>query len=216
MVKEKIAATPSIKRLPLYLQIIRQIANENLDYISGTTIAWELGLAPIQVRKDLAITGIVGKPKKGYPAAELITAIERFLGWDEMRKAVIVGAGNLGTALAGYSSFKKHGLSICAAFDIDPKKAGGEIHGIPVLPLESAKTQIERLQAKIAILTVPHDEAQDAADAIIEAGIEAIWNFSSARLKVPSHVALQREDLTSGYAMLCVKMNIRNKACEAS
>lgn len=194
------------------MHIIRQAKNDRQEYISGTVIAQELRLEPIQVRKDLAITGIVGKPKKGYPVVALMAAIEHFLGWDELQQAVLIGAGNLGTALAGYQEFQYHGLNICAAFDIDPAKIGGEIHGVPVFSLETADVYIKNFGAKIAILTVPSGQAQTIADKIIAAGITAIWNFTNIKLKVPEHVSVQREDLTSGYAMLCVKMNVQ-KAC---
>ena len=160
MTKQKIAAVPSIRRLPSYLHIIRQSKDEGNEYISGTVIAQELHLEPIQVRKDLAITGIVGKPKKGYPVIALMAAIEHFLGWDEMQQAILVGAGNLGTALTGYPEFQYHGLNICAAFDQDPAKIGKRIHGVPIFSLETLPEQIKNLQAKIAILTVPSAHAQ--------------------------------------------------------
>src|SRR5512136_1024647 len=99
MAKIKVSFAPSVRRLPSYLHIIRQAQRNGDYYISGTVIAMELNLEPIQVRKDLAITGIIGKPKKGYPVEELIKAIERYLGWDQNHVAVLVGAGNLGSAL---------------------------------------------------------------------------------------------------------------------
>jgi redox-sensing transcriptional repressor len=209
MSKQKIAAVPSIRRLPSYLHIIRQSKDEGNEYISGTVIAQELHLEPIQVRKDLAITGIVGKPKKGYPVVALMAAIEHFLGWDEIQQAVLVGAGNLGTALSGYQEFQYHGLHICAAFDQDPFKIGKSIHGVPVFSLETLPIQVKNLGAKIAILTVPSTYAQDVCDVLVAAGITAIWNFTNVKLKVPETVLVQKEDLTSGYAMLCVMMNVR-------
>ena len=112
MDKQKIPATPSIKRLPAYLNFIRQVKDEGYEFISGTVIAQELQIEPIQVRKDLAITGIIGKPKKGYPIIPLIAAIEHFLGWDDTRNAIIVGAGNLASALTGYPGFQNHGLKL--------------------------------------------------------------------------------------------------------
>lgn len=207
MAKQKIAAIPSIRRLPSYLNIIRQSRDEGNEYISGTVIAQELHLEPIQVRKDLAITGIVGKPKKGYPVVALMAAIERFLGWDLVQEAVLVGAGNLGTALSGYPEFQYHGLKICAAFDQDPSKVGKTIHGVPIYPIDGLKERIAGLGARIAILTVPSAHAQAVADALVAAGITAIWNFTNVKLKVPDEVVVQKEDLTSGYAMLCVMMN---------
>jgi redox-sensing transcriptional repressor len=209
MTKQKISAVPSIRRLPSYLHIIRQSKDEGNEYISGTVIAQELHLEPIQVRKDLAITGIVGKPKKGYPVVALMAAIEHFLGWDEMQQAILVGAGNLGTALTGYPEFQYHGLNICAAFDQDPAKIGKRIHGVPIFSLETLPEQIKNLQAKIAILTVPSAHAQGVTDIMVGAGITAIWNFTNVKLKVPDNVLVQKEDLTSGYAMLCVMMNTR-------
>jgi len=209
MAKQKISAVPSIRRLPSYLHIIRQSKEEGNEYISGTVIAQELRLEPIQVRKDLAITGIVGKPKKGYPVVALMAAIEHFLGWDRVHEAVLVGAGNLGTALTGYPEFQYHGLNIVAAFDQDPAKIGKTIHGVPVFSLETMKEQVRNLKATIAILTVPSAHAQAVADSLVSAGIKAIWNFTNVKLKVPDEVIVQREDLTSGFAMLCVMMNAK-------
>jgi redox-sensing transcriptional repressor len=210
MANRKLLSAPSIRRLPSYLSIVRQASGEGSDYISGTIIAQELNVEPIQVRKDLAITGIAGKPKKGYPIAELIKAIESFLDWDTERKAVLVGAGNLGSALLGYGDFKLHGLSVVAAFDVDPSKAGRKIHSVPVHEAGGMRTAIKDLGVKLAILTVPSVQAQATADILVEAGIEAIWNFTNVKLKVPDSVAVQREDLSSGYAMLCV-MTRRNR-----
>ncbi|HOJ98641.1 MAG TPA: redox-sensing transcriptional repressor Rex [Termitinemataceae bacterium] len=208
MGNQKIPATPSIRRLPSYLHIIRQAQRDGLEYISGTVIAEELNLEAIQVRKDLAITGIVGKPKKGYPVHALITAIEHFLGWDSIRDAVLVGVGNLGSALLGYQEFQFHGLNIIAAFDKDPKKIGSSVHGVPVMPVSTMEMQIRNLGVKMAILTVPSAFAQETTDILVKAGITAIWNFTNVKLKVPENVVVQKEDLSSGYAMLCVMIQM--------
>jgi redox-sensing transcriptional repressor len=209
MENQRIIAAPSIRRLPSYLHIIR--AYEGDEYISGTVIARELNLESIQVRKDLSITGIVGKPKKGYPIGELIDAIEHFLGWDSPQDAVLVGVGNLGTALLGYSEFQFHGLNIMAAFDMNQRKIGSVVHGVKILNAATMDIQIRNFGVKIAILTVPRDHAQESANVLAAAGIEGIWNFTNVKLKVPDTVIVQKEDLTSGYAMLCVKMNSKKK-----
>ncbi|HHU36282.1 MAG TPA: redox-sensing transcriptional repressor Rex [Treponema sp.] len=211
MAKQKIPAMPSIRRLPSYLYIVQQAHQINQEYISGTVIAQELKLEPIQVRKDLAITGIVGRPKKGYPTTELMNAINRFLGWDTIQPAILVGAGNLGTALAGYEEFRLHGINIFAAFDAEKKKVGTSIHRIPVYPLSAIDKQVKKSGAKIAILTVPSEHAQEAANLIIEAGITAIWNFTNHKLNVPDHVVVQKEDLSSGFAILSVMMRNRDQ-----
>lgn len=207
MAKQKIPATPSIRRLPSYLHLIKQVRSEGYEFISGTVIAQELNLEPIQVRKDLAITGIIGKPKRGYPVAPLISAIEHFLSWDDAKKAIIVGAGNLATALTGYGEFQYHGLNFVAAFDKDNTKIGKEIHGVPVFSINELGEKIKGHDVSLAILTVPSTFAQETADIIVKAGVKAIWNFTNAKLKLPEDVVCQQEDLTSGYAMLCVMMD---------
>jgi redox-sensing transcriptional repressor len=207
--KQKIAAAPSIRRLPSYLHIIRQIQREGGDYVSGTLIAQELNLEPIQVRKDLAITGITGKPKRGYAVEALIGTIEQFLGWNVPRDAILVGVGNLGAALLGYQEFRFHGLKIIAAFDKNPEKIGTTVHGVPVLPADTMNTRIRGFGATTALLTVPSPFAQETADVLVAAGIRGIWNFTNVKLKVPDNVVVQKEDLSSGYAMLCVMMRMQ-------
>jgi redox-sensing transcriptional repressor len=216
VVKRKIPAAPSVRRLPSYLLTIRQLQGEGGEYISGTYIAQELNLEPIQVRKDLSITGITGKPKKGYPVEDLIRSIEHFLGWDETQDAVLVGAGNLGTALLGYGEFRLHRLNIVAAFDTNPRKIGSRIHGVPVLPVDTLDVQIGGFGVKTAILTVPSPFAQETADLLVKAGIEAIWNFTNVKLKTPEHVVVQKEDLSSGYAMLCVMRRAKQMEADES
>ncbi len=207
MAKQKIQAVPSIRRLPSYLHIIRNAQAQGLENISGTVIANELALEPIQVRKDLAITGIIGKPKKGYPVDPLINAIEQFLGWSKNKNAILIGVGNLASALLGYQEFKFHGLEFVATFDSDKNKIGKSIHGVPVYALDTLKEHIKNLDATIAVITVPSHVAQEIADLVVESGIKAIWNFSNVKLKLPNDICCQQEDLTSGYAMLSLMMN---------
>ncbi|NLJ45971.1 MAG: redox-sensing transcriptional repressor Rex [Treponema sp.] len=209
MARLKISYTPSIRRLPSYLHIIRNAQRNSQFYISGTVIAQELNLEPIQVRKDLAITGIVGKPKKGYPVDALIAAVERFLGWDEIHDAIVVGAGNLGSALMGYPEFRIHGLHIVAAFDTDPDKIGKKIHGVTVLNFADLDAAIRDSKVEYAILTVSSPFAQETADILVKDGINAIWNFTNTKLKVPDDVVVHREDLSSGYALLSVMRQTR-------
>ncbi|HWR11399.1 MAG TPA: redox-sensing transcriptional repressor Rex [Rectinemataceae bacterium] len=209
--KQKVSYAPSVRRLPSYLNIIRHAQSNGDQFISGTVIANELNLEPIQVRKDLAITGIIGKPKKGYPVNDLVLAIESYLGWNVEHKAIVVGAGNLGSALSGYQEFKNHGLNIVAAFDTDPSKVGTTVHGVPIYPLEKLEDIIPEIQAEIAILTVPSPFANSTCDSIVKAGIKSIWNFTNIKLKVPKNIIVWREDLSSGYAMLAVMMKIALK-----
>jgi redox-sensing transcriptional repressor len=202
----RISAAPSVSRLPLYLRAIRNLRREGEKYISGAAIAQELHLKSVQVRKDLAIAGIRGKPRAGYPAEVLIDGIERFLGWNIQRNAIIVGVGNLGSALIGYKELQSSGLNIVAGFDINPEKTGSTVHGTPILDMTTMAVNIPVLRVTVAILTTPGVCAQDITDILIDAGINAIWNFTKTHLKAPSHVVVQHEDFSSGYDMLCAKM----------
>lgn len=203
--KQKVGSLPTIRRLPSYLYLLKQFAQNGRDIVSSTHIAESLRLEPIQVRKDLAITGIEGKPKIGYHVPSLIKAIEEFLGWDTHKEVFLVGAGNLGSALLGYKGFEQHGMKIIAAFDCDKSKIGTQIHQKDVLPLEKLSDLARRLNVKLGIITVPAEAAQHVASVMISGGIEAIWNFSPVRLEVPEGVVVQNEDLSSGLAVLSVK-----------
>jgi len=211
--KTKVSFAPSVRRLPQYLHIIRSAQGAGDEYISGTVIALELHLEPIQVRKDLAITGIIGKPKKGYPVEALVRAIEHYLGWDLTQNAILVGAGNLGSALIGYPDFERHGLKFVAAFDTDPQKIGQRIHGVSIFGMDSLAGSIKDLEIKVAVLTVPSPMAQSTSELLAAAGIKAIWNFTNTKLKLDPDVVVQREDLSSGYALLSVMMNNRRQDC---
>ena len=113
------------------------------------------------MRKDLAVTGIVGKPRVGYPVDDLIAAIEGFLHWDKACNAVVIGSGNLGSALMGYKELKDHGLTLVAAFDAVRERTGSRPNGITVYPMDSLKSVISTKNARLAILTVPSAAAQD-------------------------------------------------------
>lgn len=206
MKQHKLLNLPSIRRLPSYLQVIKAAKEEGKEYISGTYISQELELEAIQVRKDLALTGIMGRPRMGYPVEELITAIESFLQWNVDQYACVIGAGNLGQALLGFNELKKHKLHIVAAFDVDSNKIGKKYHGTEVFPLDKIGEKTKELGFNLAILTAPADKAQDTAEILVENSIKAIWNFTNIKLKLPPDVIVQQEDLSSGYAVLSVKM----------
>jgi redox-sensing transcriptional repressor len=206
MLNVKLSSLPSIKRLPSYLHVIEAFQRDGREYISGTLIADELELESIQVRKDLALTGIVGRPRLGFHVAMLIEAINRYLDWHNNHRAIVVGAGHLGTALIGYSEFARHGMQIVAAFDANPSKIGQTLMGVPILSLLDLAATVEQQGVELAILTVPSASAQELCDILVGIGITAIWNFTNVKLKVPKHVVVQKEDLSSGYAVLSVKM----------
>ncbi len=200
--ERKTAGVPTLKRLPLYLRLLRKMKENGNEYASGTVVARELGIDPIVVRKDLAITGAVGRPRLGFQMDEIIAAIEKFLGWSNTTDAFLVGVGNLGTALLGYQGFEQHGMRIVAAFDANPKIVGKKVHGKTVLDIKKLSAFAKRMHVQIGVITVTASVAQGVADAMVEGGIRGIWNFTPATLDVPEHVVLQREDLASSLAVL--------------
>jgi redox-sensing transcriptional repressor len=196
------AGVSCIKRLPAYLQLLRVLQAEGHEYVSGTVLASVHHLEPVIVRKDLATTGIAGKPRIGFRVTELIAAIEQFLGWDNETKAVLVGVGNLGSALLGYRGFESFGLRLVGAFDADPHKIGRWIHSHRIQPVEKLVGFVRHGDIRLGVLAVPAAAAQNAADLMVHAGIRGIWNFAPVKLIVPPDVVTQKEDLAEGLAVL--------------
>ncbi len=199
---DKLIALQTIQRLPLYLRMVREAIAAGNEFVSSAVIAKSLNLDPILTRKDLAVTGVTGTPRLGFPAVELRDAILACLGWDNNNEAVLCGVGHLGQALLGYGGFRDHSLSIVLACDTNPGLIGKKIHGVPVHDLAEMKKLVSRLKIKIGILTVPASAAQAAAEVLVEAGIKGIWNFTSVELHLNKDVIVQNEDLASSLALL--------------
>jgi redox-sensing transcriptional repressor len=197
----------SLRRLPVYYRSLQQMRAAGASQVSCADLARQLGLDPTQVRKDIEMTGIVGKPRVGYPLPELIRWIENFLGWNRPKQAVLVGAGSLGTAMLGYERFRTHGMEVVAIFDIDPEKIGRQIHGKEVQPLMFLPDVVRQKNAILGLIATPAAAAQAVADLMVSGGIRAIWNFAPAHLKVPDGVILQYEDLYHSLASLSFKLD---------
>lgn len=202
---------PSLRRLPQYHHYLVDLAAKGTSQVSCSVIGRDLNLVPVQVRKDLQYTGIIGKPKTGYSVSELVQAIEAFLGWNNVNEAFLVGVGNLGTALLGHERFSKFGLRIVAAFDADPAKVGQWIHEKAVLPLDKLADLAPRMSIHLGIITTPAEVAQEIADQMVKGGIQAIWNFAPVKLKVPERIIVLNEDLYSSLASLSWKLARRFK-----
>ncbi len=209
MANVKVQKLPTIRRLPTYLYKLSEMRKAGISIVATPELARYMNLGEIVIRKDLAITGVTGQPGVGYKVKELIEAIKSYLNWDNASEAILAGAGSLGSALLGYEGFEEYGLKIIAAFDADPGKIGTEIHGRSVFGVDRLAELVRRLQVRIGIICVPAAFAQEVADAMVEGGIRAIWNFANVSLKVPDEVVVQREVIAGGLAVLSVKMNRR-------
>lgn len=197
------ASKSTLKRLPFYLDLLKQKRDQDIMYISSSQVAKELGLHDVQVRKDLATASkLGGKPKVGYEINELIHDIEEYLGCYNTNKAVLVGVGSLGKALLGYEGFYDYGLEIVGAFDNYSGIIGNEIKGVLVHSMDRLSSFIKENNIHIGIITVPVQYAQDVCDKLIDAGVQAIWNFAPTILKEKGNVVIQTENMASSLAVL--------------
>ena len=168
---KKDISVQTIRRLPQYLRIFYNLHAYGRELVSSTALAEETHLLPIVIKKDLQAVGAPSKLRAGFKVAGTIAVIEKFLGWNNLNKAFLVGAGHLGAALLGFDGFKNHGLEIVAAFDTHPELVGNSLHGV-----------------------------------LVEAGLQAVWNFAPVTLAVPEGVIVQKEDISSGLAELCARL----------
>lgn len=202
----------SLRRLPIYYRFLQDLMSAGVaQAVSCADLARALGLDPTLVRKDIEMTGIVGKPRVGYPLGGLVHWIENFLGLNRPKAAVLAGTGSLGSALLGYDKFRSHGMHIVAAFDIDNEKVGQRIHGIEVQALFFLPDFVRTTETPLGLIATPAGAAQSVADLMVSGGIRAIWNFAPAHIRVPDGVILQNEDLYHSLASLSFKLESRIK-----
>ena len=187
-----------INRLTMYHFILEDM-REDEKYVSSTRFANLLNIDNSQVRKDLKYIDNQGKCRVGYEAKTLKHKIEECLGFKKTKDVFIVGAGNLGSALAKYDSFKDYGLNVLAMFDKDAKKIGSVINGKEVFDISRVVNLAQRLGVETAILTVPRENAQGVANYLAGAGIKYIWNFTTAVLDVPKEVKVWNENLIGSF-----------------
>lgn len=194
-----------VDRLSLYHFILDDL-DKNEQYISSTRLSKFLNIDNSQVRKDLKYVGNVGICHVGYDVKELKKSIEETLGFKKPRDAFIVGAGNLGSALAKYNSFKDYGLNIIAMFDNDLKKIGTRINGKEVFSITEIINLAENLNVDIAILTVPKEHAKSVANYLKDSKIKYIWNFTPCILDVPSEIKVWNENLIGSFLQFTNKI----------
>ncbi len=206
---EKSVSRQTVKRLPDYLTFLKGKAKEGVINISAPTVARGLSLNEVQVRKDLsAVSENGGKPRTGYLLSELILDIEKYLGYDNVKDAIVVGVGHLGIALMSFEGFKNHGLNVVAGFDTDKNLIGKEVHGKRIFSNDRIVDICKRLNIHLGIITVPDEYAQEICDIMVEAGILAIWNFAQAHLKAPENIIVQNENLAASLAILSKSIRI--------
>ncbi len=185
------------QRLSLLLRSLRELEREGVGSVSSSELAERLGSNSAQVRKDLAQLGELGVRGVGYRVPELRTRIEGHTGLGTPRTLVVVGAGNLGKALADSPNFHSEGFRIAAVFDVDPRKVGGRTRtGVPVLDAARLDAAVRELGAAIGVVAVPAPAARAAADSLVAAGVKAILNFAPHAVGPYPGVVVKNVDLT--------------------
>ena len=196
-----------INRLTLYHCILSDYINKGEEYISSGQISSLLKIDDSQVRKDISLLNNSGKSRVGYIVKELKKSIETNLGFSKNKKAYIVGAGNLGMALAKYDNFANYGLNIVCLFDNDCDKIGKEINNKKILDIKELPRYVWQHYIDIAILTVPAPYAQTTANFLVNAGIKYIWNFTQTVLDVPDEVQVWNENLMGNFLQFTYDLN---------
>jgi redox-sensing transcriptional repressor len=185
----------TVARLPEYLRLLTESRDSGISNLSSEELADMAGVNAAKVRKDLSYLGTYGVRGVGYDVEYLIYQVRRELGLDHDWPVVIVGAGNLGQALAGYGGFGERGFPIAGIVDVDSRKIGMEIGGVIVRNLVELATIVRRGNVSIGVVATPPVAAQDAADRLVAAGVTSILNFAPVLLNVPATVSVRKVDL---------------------
>ena len=204
--KEKIS-DKTINRLTLYHCILSDFINNDENTITSMQIANLLKIDDSQVRKDISLLNNSGKTRVGYNVCDLKIAIEKTLGFSQPKNAFIVGAGNLGLALAKYDNFTNYGLNVLALFDIDPLKVGVLINQKEILHVSKLPELAQKMGVQMVLLTVPRNCAQKTVDFLVNSNIKYIWNFSPSVLSVPQGVEVWNENLMGNFLHFSYKIS---------
>ena len=197
-----------IRRLPRYYRYLTELKNSGTVRISSHALAEKMNVTASQIRQDFNCFGGFGQQGYGYNVQQLHSEIAKILGLDKGYKTVIIGAGNLGRALAGYSGFRRRGFELAGIFDNREEICGTVINGIEVKNIKDVEEEFERIKPDIAILTVPKAAAQEAAEKVCRLGIKGIWNFAYMELKVPEGITVENVHLSDSL------MTLSHKICE--
>jgi len=197
MTQDKKIPQVTAKRLPLYYRYLEKLHLLGKQRVSSSQLSKELLIDPATIRRDFSHLGELGKKGYGYNVSYLLKFLRDFLRQDEATNVILVGVGNLGTALLHYNFYKSRNTKIVAAFDNNPNKYNKEMDGIPIYSMESLEEVINLFNVEVAILTVPVSVAQQITEKMVEAGIKGILNFTPSRLTVPNNVRVHHIDLTT-------------------
>ncbi len=206
----------TVARLPVYLRILSEQFEAGVVNMSSEELAEFAGLNAAKVRKDLSYLGSYGTRGVGYDVEYLVYQIRRELGLNHDWPVVIVGAGNLGQALAGYGGFGDRGFPVGGIVDVDPAKVGTVVGGVRVRHVDELAQVVRSRNLAIGVIATPGSAAQEAADALVAAGVTSLLNFAPALVNVPIGVTVRKVDLAVELQILSYHEQRRANAAAAS
>lgn len=206
MLERKEISKAVITRLPRYYRYLGELMEENVERISSNELSKRMKVTASQIRQDLNNFGGFGQQGYGYNVSYLYSEIAKILGIDRQHNLIIIGAGNLGQAIANYTNFERRGFVIKGMFDVNPKLIGLVIRGIEIRSVDELETFIQENDIQMAALTIPKTKAPEIADRLVKAGVKAIWNFAHTDLVVPDDVVVENVHLSESLMRLSYRV----------
>lgn len=204
-----------IRRLPRYYRYLGELLENGVERISSNDLSKRMKVTASQIRQDLNNFGGFGQQGYGYNVKYLYTEIGKILGLEQEHHYVIIGAGNLGQALANYADFEKRGFILKGIFDVNPTLKGMTIRGVPVCMMDELKDFVGKNDIEIAVLTIPKAKAIDVAKELVDNGVRAIWNFAHIDLNLPEHVIVENVHLSESLMRLSYNISRYNEEHKA-
>lgn len=200
-----------IGRLPRYLRYLGELKDEGVERISSQELSDRMKVTASQIRQDLNNFGGFGQQGYGYKVEYLYDEIGKILGMDRTHNIIIIGAGNLGQALANYMNFERRGFLFKGMFDCNEKVIGKKIKNMEVLPMDMLESFISDNDIDMAVLTIPKTSASEVADRLSKTDIKGIWNFAHVDLNVPAHIQVENVHLSDSMMKLSYNINMFRK-----
>ncbi len=203
---EKTISSAVIRRLPRYYRYLGELLENDVIRISSKELSEKMNVTASQIRQDLNNFGGFGQQGYGYNVEYLHTEIGKILGLDKKYNVIIIGAGNLGQALANYTDFERRGFHICGIFDINPRLVGMSIRGIEIRLVDELEEFIKSTRVDIAAITIPKAKAPQVAQELVRLGVHALWNFAPTDLNLPKDVMVENVHLAESLMRLSYKL----------
>lgn len=202
MIEDKKISMAVIRRLPRYFRYLSDLMQLDIKRISSKELSDRMHITASQIRQDLNCFGGFGQQGYGYNVEYLYDEISKILGTNKRFNCIIVGAGNMGNALANYENFAKRGFDIIAVFDVNPEKVGTTIRNLEVMHMDTLPEFVKTHQVDIAMLTVPNSKVNEVATEVTELGIKGIWNFSPTDLRLGEDIVVENVHLSDSLMVL--------------